>query len=206
MWDMDDDGQVTQTVFYKTPSFWFSLFAAVISAIGFYQGNLRAGTLKVQLPEEVGVMLNYDTSVDFLVPTVVYNTGNPGDQRIVTTITADIIADNNQIFKYRWRDTWDFIGKIEFESRFPNNIARLPAEDYIIYNSRSAPYVVSGGDSDYRVVRLRPLDSDGVIPDLSRFTLVYTIITSNGKFQHQGVYAYQSGLRPGQYVWFQKSD
>lgn len=189
-------------------SSWLSLFATIVSLTTFYLVNLRNGSIEVQLPEEIGVKLNPDSSIDLLVPTVFYNTGAPNNQRIITAVTATVTLDDNQTLNFSWKDTWDFIGKIEFESRFPDNTAKtiIPPDDYVIYNSRSVPFVVHGRDSDYKMLRIVPLEVTAVSSDLSAFQLILVAKTKDERFETEGSYSVEKDLVVGTYIWFHKLD
>ena len=124
---------------------------------------------------------------------------------IVTAITATVIDNSNQKFNFRWKDTWDFIGKLEFESLYPDRKSNNNIDDYIIYTSRGVPFVISGGDSDYRMLRLVPLERSNISSDLSTFQLVLVVKTKDENFEIMGVYSGKTDLiLDGPYHWFQK--
>lgn len=208
---MDDDKPKSLKDWLKSLSSWLSFSAIIISLYTFIVVDLNPGRLIVVLPQEIGVMLNYDGGIDLLVPTVIYNTGAQRKQRVVLDITADLTDETNQVFKYRWRDSWDFIGKIEFEKEYPQNRARLPADEYIIYDSRRVPFIILGGEFNTQNIRLKPEDPIGAGEELGNFKLNYAVITEGKIFKDKifkitESYAYKGELIPGQYVWFQKSD
>lgn len=193
----------------QQPSSWLSLIATVVSLTTVYLVNLSAGSLEVQLPEEVGVKANPNSTrdVDVLVPVVFYNTGAPRRQRIVTAISGELSPPNTLSLPLRWIDTQNFMGKIEYESRYPDK--KIPnVQDYVVYQSRSVPFVVAGGDSEYKMLHLVPPTwfFRGIIRELTAFKLVLVVKTSDETFKVQGAYARQEGLSLGEYVWFTKAE
>ena len=188
---------------------WLALLAIIVSLISLYWAELRLGSLEVHLPEEVGIMLNDDGTVDLLVSVLFHNSGAPARNRIVRVITASLTDQNNQTLSFRWRDTWRFIGRVEFESLYPNFRARQTTpEDYILYEDRNIPFVVAGQASESRLLHLTPdpaarssLDSE-----TGTFDMILVVETLDGTITTAGRYAAQSGLFAGQYSWFQKAE
>ncbi len=200
------DKSETSPNWFKQTSSWLSLLATVISITTFYLTNLRNGVLEIQLPEEVGVRLNTDLSIDLLIPTVFYNTGATNNQRIITGITGTVVLSDSQTFNFRWQDTWDFMGRLDFETRYPEEIAKTPVGDYIIYNGRSVPFVIPGRHSDYKMLRLVPLEAITLGNDMPIFQLTLVVKTTNKNFETAGSYSSKKQLVSEQYMWFHKSE
>lgn len=190
---------------FRLPGSWLSLLAIIISLITFYILNIRSGTLEVQLPEDVGIKLNVDSTVDVLVPAVFYNTGSPRSQRIVTSIKSTLTDNLNQKISLYWTDTQDFIGAAEFESKYPDKISP-GVKDYIIYKSRSVPFIVPGGDSEFKILHLVPEESKIAIKEFSSFELTLNVKTSDENFTMTESYSSNIILSPDEYAWFKKSE
>lgn len=190
---------------FRQPGSWLSIFAIIISLITFYILNISKGTLEVQLPEDVGIKLNIDSTVDVLVPVVFYNTGSPKSQRVVTSINSTLTDNINQKISLFWTDTQEFIGAAEFESKYPDKVSP-GVKDYIIYKSRSVPFIVPGGDSDFKILHLVPEKLKITIKEFSSFELTLVVKTNDENFTVKASYSGNINLSPVEYVWFNKSE
>jgi hypothetical protein len=150
----------------------------------------------------VGVQVVPDSRVDLVVPVIFYNTGAPRRHRIVTVIEATLNDGSQNALPLRWVDTQQFIGKTEYESRYPDR-AQPGVCDYVDYQSRRVPFIIAGGDSEYKMLRL--VSGQGsTIQELTTFDLVIMVETRDESFEVRGVYTREAGLKPGEYTWFRR--
>ncbi len=188
-------------------STWISLSATIFSLLALYLVHFNKGELEVEMPMSVGILFTGDSPGYLLIPAVFYNTGAQRTKQLVKDITATLspIEDDgltNQSLYFEWKDTQKFMGKLEFEDRYPDNIEDVA--DYIVFVSRSVPFNINGGESDYKLLNLELKSADPKINNLSAFQLKLIVQTS-GRIKDTEKVSYYSkgGLVPG-YNWFDR--
>ena len=162
------------------------------------------------MPMSVGVKLGGDSPVDLLIPVVFYNSGAQPTNQVVRDITATLTPiegdATNQSLYFKWFDTQMFMGKVEFEDRYPDK--KEDVYDYIVYESRSVPFNIKGGESNSKLLHLRLISEDPKINNLSAFQLLLNVETSGrGKDPEKFSYYYRkSGINEKGYNWFDRQN
>ena len=163
------------------------------------------------MPISVGLTLkDYtqkdDSDVFLLIPAVFYNTGAERTNQVVRNITATLtpIEDNGngQDLQFEWYETNKFMGKKEYELRY--KAREKDVRDYIVYDNRSVPFNIKGGESDSRLLRLILISEDPKV-NISAFNVSLNVESSRGKKKLKPVSYYRNEkITQDGYTWFDR--
>ncbi len=136
---------------FKKPETWFSIFSLVVSLITFYYLQFYSGDISIYLSHDVSILYSPNSSMEFVIPAVLYNSGSPDTWKPVDVINvrAQGISDNETMFN--WTDTQRFISGIDCQKEL--NISGVA--DCFVYESRKVPFVVQGKQTVTKLYHFR---------------------------------------------------
>jgi hypothetical protein len=183
----------------KEPSSWLALTASIISIATFFLVYADHGTVDLILPDRVG--MKYDAlsdTAEMLLPLTFTNTGAPRTQRHVLRVTALVSpaqspAAGNTDPAFAWEYEKVFIGKLEWEKRYPDWFDKYPEDrnnaDFVDYLGRALAFSLHGGESKSKLFNM--LQSNGKLSgrSLSDFALTVEALLEDSNKKVAGKYS-----------------
>jgi hypothetical protein len=210
--------------FFKAPASWISMAAAAISILTFYFVYAHTGALTVLLPDRVG-LTNGTVRFGVVIPLVLTNTGAARRHRHIveaaTTLVFSPVGETQpRSIPLRWEYEVQFVGRLDFEQKYPDKDQRSPAlkspapksaapespaqatevDDYVTYLSRAFPFHMAGGTSLVKVYQFQPVDHAFRATQVGTFRLLTRIRTESETFEVSGTFTCP-GKIGGNYTW-----
>jgi hypothetical protein len=196
----------------KDVSFWISLISAAIAVWTFYFVYLSGPRLRVQLPKSVGIAVpdEPDAGYTLLIPAIFYNAGPERSVVAITDVTASLtpIAESEPSpLKFYWYETDKWLSAEEYKKEYPEDYADDLAhdrhvEDYVVYDSRVYPFVLFGGGSATKLLKLWADNPGTQFIRPSSFDLSLTAMAGGKQFTTSGRYSIGKKLEKGIFNWF----
>lgn len=195
---------------FKQPSSWLSLAAAVVSVSTFFLVYANPGRLQIILPEEVGLAFNRDSTLTLYVPVTLSNSGAPRTSRHVVKMVAvvedaspaDGVSGHHTLW---WRFEHVFVGKDAYLLKYPDK-AGVGTRDYLDYRGRTFPFAISGGMSIGKIVEFYQ-PSGKADSSVNGFGLTLTVHTTDSSTKASGWYSCGADPLPTKTIqWCQREE
>jgi hypothetical protein len=154
------------------------------------------------VPEEA------NSGYQLLVPAIFYNAGPERSTVAITDVSASLISDGEPLpLQFDWYETERWVSVEEYKKEYPEQYADDIAHnkhvgDYVVYDSQDYPFVLFGGGSATKILKLWADNPGTKIIDLSSFDLSLTAIAGGQKFTTVARYLIDSKPARGIFVRF----
>ena len=187
---------------FREPSSWLSLFAAVISALTFFLVYANPGKLRLFLADRIAVS-EKKGMLSIVAPLTLSNTGAPRTRRHVLSIDANVMPvarDSVPTMSMRWEYEVQLVSRYEFHKRYPDAPDTADVVDIIDYVGRAFPFQVVGETATIKVFRFDKVTPPWQYPSDKPVELTLKVQTDRESVSVVGRYRCFEAMRSA-YQW-----